>query len=122
MSDQMSAVLLMGHGGFEQLQYRQDVPLPPLEADEVLIRVGAVGINNTDINTRTGWYARSVREGNTTENASQGVNLTGAQDGGWSRGQLTFPRIQGADVCGQIVAVGEQGASVQYHRHPELSL
>lgn len=108
MSEVMAAVLLMGHGGLEQLQYRTDVPVPTLEADQVLLRVGAAGINNTDINTRTGWYARSVREGNTAENASQGMGAAQAEDGGWSRGQLRFPRIQGADVCGRIVAVGDQ--------------
>jgi len=30
---------------------------------EVLVRVGACGLNNTDINTRTAWYSKSVTEG-----------------------------------------------------------
>ena len=28
--------------------------------ERVLIRVAAAGINNTDINTRIGWYSKSV--------------------------------------------------------------
>ena len=52
----MTAVLLNGHGGVEQLEFRNDVPVPTPGAGEVLIRVGAAGVNNTDINTRTAWY------------------------------------------------------------------
>ena len=50
----MNAVLLTGHGGFECLAYRSDVPTPTPGADEVLVRVGAAGVNNTDINMRAG--------------------------------------------------------------------
>ena len=56
----MAAVLMMGHGGYEMLQYRTDVPRPEPKPDEVLIRVGAAAVNNTDINTRIGWYSKSV--------------------------------------------------------------
>jgi NADPH:quinone reductase-like Zn-dependent oxidoreductase len=58
---QMTAVLLTGYGSFDKLVIRNDVPLPSLGAHEVLIRVGACGVNNTDINTRKGWYAPSVQ-------------------------------------------------------------
>jgi len=61
--DTMSAVLLKGYGGFEQLEYRSDVPIPVPCDNEVLIRVHAAGVNNTDINTRAGWYSRSVTQG-----------------------------------------------------------
>src|SRR5271166_635958 len=50
----MKAVLLLGHGGFEQLEYRENVPVPIPGAGEVLMRVAAAGVNNTDINTRKG--------------------------------------------------------------------
>jgi NADPH:quinone reductase-like Zn-dependent oxidoreductase len=56
----MKAVLLKGHGGFDQLEYREDVPVPEPEAHHVLVRIGAAGVNNTDINTRIGWYSRSA--------------------------------------------------------------
>lgn len=52
----MQAVLLTGHGGYEALGHRADVPVPQPRAGEVLIRVAAAGINNTDINTRTAQY------------------------------------------------------------------
>ena len=51
----MSAVLLTGHGGFEKLDYRNDIDVPTVAASKVLIRVLAAGVNNTDINTRTAW-------------------------------------------------------------------
>jgi NADPH:quinone reductase-like Zn-dependent oxidoreductase len=85
----MRAVLLTRHGGPDALVLRDDVPVPRAGAGEVLLRIGAAGINNTDINTRTGWYATD-----------------GEADGGWA-GALAFPRIQGADACGHVVAVGE---------------
>jgi len=52
---QMRAVCLTGHGGPEMLEYREDVKVPCPGKREVLIKVGAAGINNTDINTRVGW-------------------------------------------------------------------
>ena len=39
----MHAVLLLGHGGFEQLAYRSDVAVPSPGPGEVLVRVGAAG-------------------------------------------------------------------------------
>ncbi len=56
----MAAVLLRGHGGIEMLAYRDDVPVPVPGPGEVLIRVGGAGVNNTDINTRIGWYSKVV--------------------------------------------------------------
>ncbi len=102
----MRGVLLKGHGGFEQLKYRDDIPVPVPGSDEVLIRVGAAGVNNTDINTRTAWYSKSVTEGTTAAGGSAGYKDAKAEDSGWTGAVLTFPRIQGADVCGRIVAVG----------------
>ncbi len=91
--DTMTAMLLTGHGGYEKLSYRTDVPTPLPLPGEVLIRIGAAGINNTDINTRTGWYSQTTDEPE-------------IKDGGWTGDALAFPRIQGADVCGRVVAVG----------------
>ncbi|MDD9858706.1 MAG: alcohol dehydrogenase family protein [Gammaproteobacteria bacterium] len=100
----MAAVLLTGHGGLDKLEYRTDVPVPQPGAGEALIQVGAAGINNTDINTRTAWYSKAV--GTATESGGAGgFAEADAADGGWD-GPLQFPRIQGADVCGRIVAVG----------------
>ncbi|WP_262414398.1 alcohol dehydrogenase family protein [Streptomyces sp. ST1015] len=98
----MAAVLLTGHGGLERLEYRTDVPVPRPGRGEVLIQVAAAGINNTDVNTRIGWYSKT---------AAPGTDGFDAADATWSGTPLTFPRIQGADVCGRIAAVGEGVAS-----------
>lgn len=103
----MKAVLLKGHGGFDQLEYRDDVPVPLPKTGEVLIRVAAAGVNNTDINTRTAWYSKSVTEGTTSEGGTAGYATATADATGWTGAALVFPRIQGADVCGRIVAVGD---------------
>ena len=102
----MQAVVLNGHGGFEQLEYRSDVPIPALRAGEVLVQIGAAGVNNTDINTRTAWYSRSVTAGTTADAASGGYADADAADAGWTGADLRFPRIQGADACGRIVDTG----------------
>ncbi len=102
----MRGVLLKGHGGFEQLEYRDDIPVPTPGSGEALIRVAAAGVNNTDINTRTAWYSKSVTEGTTAAGGSAGYAEAKAEDSGWTGAVLTFPRIQGADVCGRIVAAG----------------
>jgi threonine dehydrogenase-like Zn-dependent dehydrogenase len=58
----MKAVVTLANGGYEMLSY-QDVAIPKLDADEVLIQVLAAGVNNTEINTRLGWYSSKVTEG-----------------------------------------------------------
>jgi NADPH:quinone reductase-like Zn-dependent oxidoreductase len=103
LPDRMRAVLLTGHGDLDRLAYREDAPLPAVGRDDVLIRVAAAGINNTDINTRLGWYSKAVTTG-TEETAGEGES---PDDGSWSGVPLAFPRIQGADCCGRIVHVGE---------------
>jgi len=55
LPDTMRAVVLIGHGGLEKLEYRNDYRVPVAAAGEVLIRVAACGMNNTDVNTRIGW-------------------------------------------------------------------
>ena len=90
----MRAVLLKGFGGPEMLEYREDVPVPQAGPGEVLIRVGACGVNNTDVWTREGAYG----------------SLDGPDQGaaGW-KGEdapMSFPRIQGADIVGAIVDMG----------------
>ena len=100
----MRAVVLTGHGGFDKLNYVEDWPTPTPAAGEVLVEVAACGLNNTDINTRVGWYSKSVSGAtdNDIESASGG-------DATWGGSSVSFPRIQGADVVGVVVAIG-QGA------------
>ncbi|WP_232525278.1 alcohol dehydrogenase family protein [Motilimonas pumila] len=86
----MAGVLLMGHGGPEMLQYQTDIKVPQPREHEVLVRVFAAGVNNTDINTRIGWYSKN----------------DSSDDASWGGTSLPFPLVQGADVCGEVVAVG----------------
>lgn len=106
----MHAVMLTGHGGLDKLDYRTDVPTPKPQPGELLIRIAAAGVNNTDINTRIGWYSRAVTEATNTGGAT-GFSTADNDDASWSGKPLTFPRIQGADICGYVVAVGENVCS-----------
>lgn len=101
----MAAVLLTGHGGLDKLEYRTDVAVPAPGEGEVLIQVAAAGVNNTDINTRIGWYSKSVDSDTNAGGATGFSGITDA-DATWSGEALSFPRIQGADVAGRIAAVG----------------
>ena len=103
---QMTAVQLTGHGGLETLHYKDDVPTPVPGKDEVLIKVAAAGVNNTDINTRIGWYSKQVKDA-TDAGGAEGFDKVDDADASWSGVPLGFPRIQGADCCGHIVDVGE---------------
>ena len=102
----MTAVQLTGHGGIEALRYREDVPTPTPGAGEVLIKVAAAGVNNTDINTRIGWYSKKVTDATGTGGAD-GRGEVDQDDATWSGVPMAFPRIQGADCCGRIAAVGD---------------
>ena len=66
----MKAVVTVSNGGFEQLQYRV-VKRPQPGDKEVLIRVLAAGMNNTEINTRVGWYSDSMTQSTSAVASSQ---------------------------------------------------
>ena len=85
----MLAARLVGHGGPAALELTE-VPVPAPAEGEVLVRVGATALNNTDLWTREGAYGRP---GDPDAKA------------GW-RGPIDFPRIQGADVAGTVAEVG----------------
>lgn len=82
----MKAVQVEGYGGLEQLQYvEKDTPTP--KEGEVLIKVKACGINNTEIWMREGAYG------------------TGGKSG-WRPEGVQFPRIPGSDITGKVVEAG----------------
>lgn len=85
----MQAVRIGRHGGPEALE-TVETRVPRPQPGEVLVRVSAVALNNTDLWTREGAYG----------NASDARALSG-----W-RGPIDFPRIQGADVAGHVAAAG----------------
>lgn len=89
--DKMSGVVLTGHGGAEVLQWRDDLAVPAPASSDVIVKVAAAGVNNTDINTRIAWYSKGQGD---------------AEDATWTGAPLKFPMIQGADVCGYIVDIG----------------
>ncbi|MBU3862844.1 zinc-binding dehydrogenase [Streptomyces sp. 4503] len=89
VSDFMRAVRITRHGGPEVLELTE-VAVPAPRAGEVLVQVSAVALNNTDLWTREGAYGRPGDP---------------KAMSGW-RGPIDFPRIQGADVAGRVVAVG----------------
>lgn len=101
----MAGVVLTGYGGFDRLEYRTDLPTPRPGPGEVLVNVHAAGVNNTDINTRTGWYRQDVTSGTTSTGGADGFGVADDAQGAWA-GDIVFPRIQGADVSGHVVAVG----------------
>lgn len=88
----MQAAVLTGFGGPEVLRVRA-VPVPAPGPGELLVRVTAAAVNNTDLWTRQGAYG-----------------LPGRPDAlaGW-RGEVVFPRIQGGDIAGVVVAAGDEG-------------
>ena len=98
----MKAVVTTGNGGYDKLEYK-DVPVPQLEKGEVLIRVLAAGVNNTEINTRLGWYSSSVTT-STEDAAEKSPQDPTVTDGGWNK-TTPFPLIQGTDCCGRVTAV-----------------
>ncbi|WP_216824964.1 alcohol dehydrogenase family protein [Roseovarius sp. EL26] len=100
----MKAMVLMGHGDLDQYQWHEDWPIPTPGPMDVVIKVGACGLNNTDVNTRTGWYSKAVDEA-TTGGAYGEIN---EDDPTWGGAPLTFPRIQGADAVGKVVSVGAE--------------
>lgn len=103
----MKAVVTMANGGYEKLNYT-DVPIPKPAAGQVLVQVLAAGVNNTEINTRLGWYSSKVTQGTEAlaENDDEKADAAEELDGGWNE-QTPFPFIQGTDCCGRIVAVGD---------------
>ena len=91
LPDRMCGVVLTGHGGPDRLAWRDDLPVPRPGPGDVVVRVAAAAVNNTDINTRVGWYSKGDAD---------------PEDASWAGVPLRFPLIQGIDACGRIAAVG----------------
>ena len=86
----MRAAVLTRFGGPDAVELR-DVPDPEPGPGQVRVRVLAAATNNTDLWTREGAY---------------GSDDDPDAEAGW-KGVIDFPRIQGADVVGEVDAVGE---------------
>ncbi|MCB0964996.1 MAG: zinc-binding dehydrogenase [Acidimicrobiales bacterium] len=88
----MAAAVTVAHGGPEVIELHDDWPTPIPGPVEAVVRVAAAAVNNTDIWSREGAYG-----------------APGDPDAvaGWRGVPLEFPRIQGIDVAGRVVEVGE---------------
>lgn len=77
MGSTMKAVTFHEHGGLEKLTY-EDVPLPQVGPDEILVRVKACALNHLDI-----WIRQGI------------PNYT-----------ISLPHISGSDISGVIASFG----------------
>ncbi|MEM7403862.1 MAG: zinc-binding dehydrogenase [Pseudomonadota bacterium] len=96
----MKAVVTTGNGGYDKLEFR-DVPRPRAGPGEVVLRVLAAGVNNTEINTRLGWYSGNVTTATSEAADNEQVRAAVQGDGGWNEA-TPFPFIQGTDCCGVV--------------------
>ncbi|WP_200019794.1 alcohol dehydrogenase family protein [Cobetia sp. cqz5-12] len=111
LPDSMLAIVTTGHGGYECLETQQR-PVPTPGEGEVLIKVLAAGMNNTEINTRLGWYSSTITTAtqqassvHDNADADAATDKPAPPEGGW-KGETPFPLIQGTDCCGEVVALG----------------
>ena len=86
----MQAVRLHGHGGTDQLRL-EDVPLPRVGEQDVLVRVHFCGLNHSDLNLRRGTF--------------YGLGAEAGQVG-WRQTPMRFPLIPGSDIAGVVAAAG----------------
>lgn len=83
----MKAVVVTGYGDIDKLEY-VDVKTPMPKENEVLVKVKACAINNTEIWMREGTYGNDSKSG-------------------WRKEGVTFPRIPGSDISGVVEQVGQ---------------
>lgn len=86
----MTAAVLTHFGGPDALAIRHDWPRPTPQAGQVLVKVTAAAVNNTDLWTREGAY---------------GLPEDSSAKAAWL-GTFDFPRVQGGDVAGVVAEVG----------------
>lgn len=83
----MKAIQVTGYGDIDKLKV-VEIPIPELKDNEVLIKVKACGINNTEIWMREGAYGADSKSG-------------------WREEGVQFPRIPGSDITGVVIKVGK---------------
>ena len=105
----MRGVWLTGHGDMDKLEIRQDIPVPAPGPQDVLIRVAAASVNNTDINTRVAWYSKQ-------DGASE--------DASWSGQAIGFPLIEklGADSVDVVIDLVAGNQWPQYLKRNHLHI
>ena len=98
---QMMAVVTTGNGSFDKLEYKK-VNTPNPNNNEVLVKVLAAGINNTEINTRLVWYSSSGKTGTDDLNNEIEKGSSDSLNAGWN-GSTQFPLIQGTSEIITII-------------------
>lgn len=101
--EKMRAFVLSRHGDLDALDFHEDWSVPHVGDTDVLIKVSACGLNNTDVNTRTGWYSKAVSAATT----GKAYEIVSEEDPAWGGAPISFPRIQGADTVGIVVSAGK---------------
>src|SRR5688500_13148589 len=76
----MKAVRIHSYGNSEQLK-TEDVPLPEIRANEVLVKIHAAGVNPVDWKIREGYLKEMM--------------------------PVTFPLTMGQDFSGEVIKVGQ---------------
>ena len=105
----MIAAVTTGTGGYEKLKIRE-IPTPKIRSGEVLVKVLAASVNNTDINTRLGWYSDRVKNSTTQLSVQANTKSQNTEQlSGWNS-KTIFPLIQGTDCCGVVVKAADLGA------------
>lgn len=87
----MTAAVTHRHGAPEQIVVHHDWTCPQPGPGQVVVRVTAAAVNNTDIWSREGRYG--------TADDPDAI-------AGWKGVPLEFPRIQGIDVAGVVAGIG----------------
>jgi len=81
----MKAIVFEQHGGIEVLQYRDDIPIPEISPNEVLINIKAAALNYNDLWGRTG--------------------VPGLE--------IIFPHINGTDGAGVVQEIGSEVTNIK---------
>ena len=107
VTETMTAAVTLGNGGCEMIDVRE-VPIPAPQPGWVRVKVLAAGMNNTEINTRLGWYSQTVSGStdDTAVDAAEAGEAVHRDDGGWNEA-TPWPLIQGTDCCGVVDALGD---------------
>lgn len=137
LPETMQAMVLTGHGGMDKLVWQEAWPAHRPGPDQVLIRVAACGLNNTDVNTRSGWYSRDVTEATTaavdsslgdaelaTCSCTTAEGMLGRAGVGPDDRVLITGASDGVGSARRVAARSERvrGGRVRGHLHPKLSI
>lgn len=62
LTTMIKAMVTKGHSDLDQVEWHTDWPRQEPPPGEVLNRVAACGLSNTDVNSRSGWHSKTVTD------------------------------------------------------------